>query len=217
MLLTFVLALLVSLPTAERLPDPPMTSLSDTLAALYARNDTAGLVRLYGEVREPGDVLLARYRLYPLTQDARYIRDLPDENACRTARDYALLGALWAYRAAAAPPWKVPVYGLRSEALLDQGRALDPRDPFVLLVSAQSLLYRPGIFGGSTEAALAEFEKLRAVLREHPTPAMSSFEPEVWIWYSLRKLDRPHTEHIRDRLLAQDPPPLFRQFLIDPP
>ena len=189
----------------------------DTIATLYAQNDRAGLVRLHAEARSTSDDLLVRYRLYPLTQDARYLADLPDDSALRTAQDLALLSALWAYRAAEAPAWKLPVYGRRSDTLLKRARALDPADPYVLLVGGQSLLYRPRVFGGSAEAALAEFERLRDELRTNPTPGISPFEPEVWIWYSLRALGRPNTDRVRDRLLAQDPPPLFRQFLLGPP
>lgn len=197
--------------------DPGGTSPPDTIAALYAHNDRDGLVRLHAEARSTTDDLLVRYRLYPLTQDARYLADIPDESEAHSAQDLALLAALWAYRAAEAPPWKLPFYGGRSDKLLERARALDADDPYVLLVGAQSLLYRPRVFGGSAEAALAEFERLRDVLRERPTPGISPFEPEVWIWYSLRALGRPHTDRVRDRLLAQDPPPLFRQFLLDPP
>lgn len=194
-----------------------LMSPTDTLATLYADNDASGLARLHAEALTASDDLLVRYRLYPLTEDSRYITDLPDETDCHSAQDYALLAALWGYRAAAAPPWRLPAYGLRSVDLLERGHRLDPGDPYVLLVEAQSLLYRPRLFGGSTEAALAGFEKLRDVLREHPTPGISPYEPEVWIWYCLRKLGRPNTDRIRDRLLADHPPPLFRQFLIDPP
>lgn len=196
---------------------PPATTPPDTLASLYAHHDAEGLVRLHARAHTVGDELLYRYRLYPLTHDARYLDDLPDESACRTARDFALLAALWGYRAAEAPPWTLPAYGIRSVRLLDRARALDPAEPYVLLVEGQSLLYRPGVFGGSPEEALQKFERLRTVLRDRPTPGISAFEPEVWIWYALRTLGRPNTDRVRERLLAQDPPPLFRQFLLDPP
>ncbi len=195
----------------------PSVSPPDTLASLYAHNDSAGLVRLHARAHTASDELLYRYRLYPLTLDARYLDDIPEESDCRTARDFALLAALWAYRAAEAPPWKLPVYGMRSDRLLEHARTLDPEEPYVLLVDGQSLLYRPGLFGGSSEKALQVFERLRTVLRERPTPGISPFEPEVWIWYTLQKLGRPNTDRVRDRLLAQNPPPLFHQFLIDPP
>lgn len=195
----------------------PSVSPPDTLASLYAHNDSAGLVRLHARAHTASDELLYRYRLYPLTLDTRYLDDIPDESDCRTARDFALLAALWAYRAAEAPPWKLPVYGMRSDRLLERARALDPEEPYVLLVDGQSLLYRPGLFGGSSEKALHVFERLRTVLRDRPTPGISPFEPEVWVWYTLQKLGRPNTDRVRDRLLAKNPPPLFRQFLIDPP
>lgn len=189
----------------------------DTLASLYAHNDSAGLVRLHAEAHTASDELLYRYRLYPLTLDDRYLDDIPEETDCRSARDFALLAALWAYRAAEAPPWKLAVYGIRSDRLLERARALDPDEPYVLLVDGQSLLYRPGLFGGSGEKALQKFERLRTVLRDRPTPGISPFEPEVWIWYTLQKLGRPNTDRVRERLLAKGPPPLFRQFLLDPP
>lgn len=205
-----LLTLLLALPLSD---SPP-----DTLASLYSRNDSDGLVRLHALASQSlSDELLYRYRLYPLTLDTHYLDDLPDEEDCQTARDFALLSALWAYRAGEAPPWKLPFYGMRSDALLDRARALDPEEPYVLLIAGQSLLYRPGIFGRSPEQALQMFERLREVVQTRPVPGLSSFEPEIWIWYTLRTLNRPHTDRVRDRLLAQNPPPLFRQFLLDPP
>ncbi len=190
----------------------------DTLASLYADNDRDGLARRYAaSPQSVSDDLLYRYRLYPLTDDARYLDGLPEEDACRTAQDLALLSALWGYRTALAPPWKLPFYGTRTDALLDRARALDPADPYVLLVGGQSLLFRPSLFGRDPEAALAAFEALREVVRASATPGLSPFEPEVWVWYALRALGRPGTDRMRERLLAEDPPPLFRQFLLDPP
>jgi hypothetical protein len=220
MALLLTLLLSVASPDFAASPDPrppDAPALADTIASLYAHRDAEGLVRLRARAHTASDELLYRYRLYPLTLDERFLDDLPDESSAGTARDYALLAALWGYRTAQAPPWKTPIYGARSGRLLDRARALDPDEPYLLLVEGQSLLYRPGIFGGSAEGALATFERLRAVLRDRPTPGISPFEPEVWIWYTLRKLGRPNTDRIRDRLLAQDPPPLFRQFLLDPP
>ncbi|MEM1042679.1 MAG: hypothetical protein AAGI91_08630 [Bacteroidota bacterium] len=212
--MTLLLALLLTVPLPDSLPSTP----PDTLASLYAHNDSDGLVRLHGSaVRSLSDDLLYRYRLYPLTLDAQYLDDLPEENACATAQDFALLSALWAYRAGEAPPWKMPVYGIRSDALLDRARALDPDDPYVLLVAGQSMLYRPRIFGRSPEKALELFERLRGIVRSRSVPGLSPFEPEVWFWYTLRVLGRPNTDRVRDRLLAQGPPPLFHQFLTDPP
>jgi hypothetical protein len=214
--MTLLLTLLLFVASPDPAP-PSAATPSDTVAALYARHDAEGLVRLHARAHTASDELLYRYRLYPLTLDNRYLDDLPDESSCTTARDYALLAALWGYRTAQAPPWKVPVYGTRTSRLLDHAHGLDPDEPYVLLVEGQSFLYRPGIFGGSAERALATFERLRTVLRDHPTRGISPFEPEVWIWYTLRKLGRPNTDRVRDRLLAQDPPPLFRQFLLSPP
>lgn len=189
----------------------------DTLATLYAQKNAPALARLQAAPSDPAQDLLVRYRLYPLTQDARVLRDLPDESACRSARDLALLAALWAFRAAEAPPWKLPFYGTRHDRLLRRALALDPEDPYVLLVEGQSLLFRPAVFGGDAEAALKRFEALRAAIRQRPVDGISPFEPDVWVWYTLRRLGRPNTDRMKERLLAQDPPPLFREFLQGPP
>lgn len=202
-------------------PAPPVAH-PDTIAVLYGRMDRAGLDHLLAGARSVSEELLLRYRLYPLTRDARYLQDLPDERDLRSARDLALLSALWAYRVAEAPPWRLASYGRRSDALLQRARRLDPNDPYVLLVDGQSYLYRPGIFGGNTEAALERFVRLRDELRRReaagrPVPGLPPIEAEVWVWYTLRKLGRSDTDRLRERLLAQDPPPLYRAFLQAPP
>jgi hypothetical protein len=220
--LLLALALLVS-----PLPDTPPPgeanpSLPDSAAALYARKDPSGLTRLRAQARTVSDDLLLRYRLYPLTRDTRHLEDLPEPEPSASARDLALLSALWAYRTAEAPAWRIPAYGRRSDALLQRARALDPEDPFVLLVDGQSALYRPALFGGSAETALARFTRLRDALRRReasgrPVAGLPLVEAEVWVWYTLRKLGRGDTDALRDRLLAQNPPPLYREFLLDPP
>lgn len=226
MTLLLALILLLAVP-AEGLgpapPDPPrVTSLPDSIATLYAHKDHRGLDRLRSEVSTVGDELLLRYRLYPLTQDSEVIGDLPDAPEGRSARELALLSALWAYRVAEAPPWRIPAYGRRTDALLHRARAIDADDPFVLLVDGQSALYRPAIFGGSAEMALDRFARLRDRLRRaeaagKPVEGLPLIEAEVWVWYTLRKLDRGDTDALRDRLLAQRPPPLYLEFLLDPP
>ncbi|MDX1532195.1 MAG: hypothetical protein R3362_11765, partial [Rhodothermales bacterium] len=207
--LLLALALLAAVPATAAPPD--------TLSARYVQKDEAALTRMRAAARSTSEDLLLRYRLYPLTGDARLLRDLPGTEACEGARDYALLSALWGFRISEAPPWKVPTYGRRSSALLERARALDPDDPYVLLVEGQSLLFRPALFGGDPEAALDRFERLGAVLRERPVPGMEPLEAEVWRWTTLRRLGRPEAEALRQRLLAQDPPPLFRDFLLSPP
>lgn len=210
------LLLLLSLPMASDAP-PLDGSMPNAIAERYAQKDTAGLDRLRARTASTGDDLLVRYRLYPLTQDTRLLDELPDEAACTSARDLALLSALWAYRVTEAPAWRIPALGRRADGLLDRARSLDSSDPFVLLVEGQSLLYRPALFGGSASRALDRFTTLRDRLREHPEPGLPLIEAEVWVWYTLTRLDRSGTDALRDRLLAQNPPPLYREFLLSPP
>gem|GEM_PF-1045399 len=222
MTLLLALALLAAAPAADRPTPAPVPSLADSVATLYARKDPAGLDRLRTRARTVSDDLLLRYRLYPLTQDARHLADLPEPPAGASARDLALLSALWAYRTASGPAWKVPTYGRRSDALLQRAKALDPADPYVLLVDGQSALYRPALFGGSAADALDRFTRLRDLLRQRevagrPVDGLPVIEAEVWVWYTLRKLGRGDSDALRDRLLAQRPAPLYREFLLSPP
>jgi hypothetical protein len=203
-------------------PGRSTVSLPDTVASLYGQKDRAGLERLHRNVNTVSDELLLRYRLYPLARQSRILDDLPNEGECRSARDFALLSALWAYRLTEAPAWRVPAYGRRTDSLLRRGREIDPNDPFVLLIEGQSLLYRPGLFGGNAETALERFVKLRDLLRRHeaerrPVAGLPALEADIWVWYTLRRLGRDGTDGLRDRLLAQNPPPLYREFLLDPP
>ena len=139
-----------------------------------------------------------------------------EENHTSTGLDNVKL-AMWAFRIHASPPWTLPTYGRRVQSALDRARALDPLDPYLLLVDGQSLLYRPAVFGGDASDALDRFRRLRAVLAARPAAGMHPVEAEVWIWMAMRRLHDPGADAFRRRLLAAHPPPLFRQFLLDPP
>jgi hypothetical protein len=198
-------------------PAASATPVADSLTHYYAAQNTAAIARLHRTAQTREERLLCTYRLFPLTRDDAWLAEIPDTEGVRSARELALIAAHWAFRAANAPPWRLPFYGRRSEAVLDRARARDPDDPYVLLVEGQSLLYKPGVFGGDAAAAQARFERLRAVLDDRSVPGLHPFEAEVWIWMSLRKQRAPAAEAVRQRLLAAEPPPLFRQFLLDPP
>ena len=211
----FALALLLG--ALGLVPPASASPIADSLARYYAAQDAAAIVRLHRQARSREERLLCTYRLFPLTRNDAWLSAIPEADGVRSARELALIAALWAYRAANAPPWQLPFYGRRSEGVLDRARALDPDDPYVLLVEGQSLLYKPGVFGGDAAAAQARFERLREVLGGRPVPGLDPMEAEVWIWMALRKRRDPTAEAMRQRLLARQPPSLFRQFLLDPP
>ena len=218
-MLPSILALLLALaPT----PDAPearaiVTPVRDSLTHYYVQRDVPAVRRLERLARSREDRLLVTYRLFPMTMDEDVIEDIPSESGVRSARQLALISALWAYRAANGPRLKLPTYGRRSERILDRARDIAPNDPYVLLVRGQSLLYKPGIFGGDVEAAKVTFEQLKRVLLRQSVPGLHPFEADIWIWMCERKLDPRAASQTRQRLLAQRPPPMFRQFLIDPP
>ncbi len=189
----------------------------DSLTHYYVHQQPGQIERLLAVARNREERLLCRYRLYPLTRDASLVADIPAASEARTAREAALIAAMWAFRIHASPAWRLPTYGRRSQAALDRARQMDPDDPYVLLVEGQSLLYKPAMFGGDPAAARQRFERLRGAIARRPAAGVHRFEAEVWIWMAMRRLHSPDAEAFRRRLLADSPPPLFRQFLLDPP
>ena len=190
----------------------------DSLTYYYARQDTSGVERLYRtQARTRTDRLLCLYRLYPMTLDERWLADIPSEQGVTSARDLALISALWAYRAASGPAWRLPTYGRRSDRVLGQALARDPNEPYALLVRGQGLYYKPRIFGGDLGQARRTFEQLRGRLARGAAPGIHPFEAEVWIWMAVRRQDAAAGARLQQRLLARRPPRIFRQFLIDPP
>jgi hypothetical protein len=204
-------------PPARVPPDDPRPLDLDSLTHYYARRQPAAIARLLQRAQTREERLLCSYRLYPLTRDEALVADIPAASGAGTAREAALIAAMWAFRASEAPLWRLPTFGRRIEHALARARRLDPDDPYVLLVEGQGLLYKPAVFGGDPAAARARFERLRSVLARRPPAGIHPFEAEVWIWMALRRTGSPAAEPLRRRLLAQAPPPLFRQFLLDPP
>ena len=210
-----MLALLVALLVA---PDAGSATVRDSLTYYYARQDTSGVERLYRtKARTREDRLLCLYRLYPMTLDPQYLAEIPSEDGVTSARELALISALWAYRAASGPAWRLPTYGRRSERILDDALARDPAEPYALLVKGQSLYYKPGWFGGDVGQARATFETLRQRLGRRGVPGIHPFEAEVWVWMAVRRQDADAGARLQRRLLARNPPRIFRQFLVDPP
>ncbi|WP_412068135.1 hypothetical protein [Rubrivirga sp. IMCC43871] len=212
-----LLGLLLGLTASASPVLAPPSPVRDSLAIYYARQDTSAVERLYRTARTREERLMCRYRLYPMTLDERYLEAIPAEAGVTSARELALISALWAYRAAAGPAWHLPTYGRRSDRILDLALARDPAEPYALLVKGQGLFYKPRVFGGDVRAARETFEQLRGRLGRRGVPGIHPFEAEVWIWMAVRRLDPGAGDRLRSALLARRPPRLFRQFLVDPP
>ena len=203
-------------------PAPAVSSepatVQDSLTVYYSRQDTSGVERLYRRrARTREERLLCLYRLFPMTLDRAYLRSIPSETGVTDARELALISAMWGYRAANGPVYRLPIDGRRSERILDAALARDPSEPYALLVKGQGLYYKPRAFGGDVAEARRTFEQLRTVLARRSAPGLHPFEAEVWIWMCVRRQDAAAGRRLQRALLARRPPPLFRQFLVDPP
>ena len=192
-------------------------TIRDSLTVYYTRQNPAGVESLLRRARTREDRLLCLYRLYPMTRDRGYLREIPPDAGVTSARELALIAAMWAYRASSGPAYRLPDDGRRSERILTAALPRDADDPYALLVRGQSLYYKPRMFGGDFAEAQRTFEQLRTVLAQRTVPGMHPFEAEVWVWMAVRRQDAAQGAALRDRLLARRPPPLFRQFLVDPP
>lgn len=225
MLAAFVLALALAV-TAPPAPDAPRPTASDrdsTFAeraqTYYASQNVDALRDLLGEADTRLEQFLARYRLYPLTEDETVIDDIPsDLGANATARELALLSGLWAYRAGEANIFSAIRCGRRSMNRLEEAKRRNPEDPYVLLVEGQSLMFRPDIAGKDVEAAVDRFRTLVEVVEDHPDAGISRTEAQSWLWLALREAD--HTSEassLHASILEDAPAPLYRKFLEDPP
>lgn len=204
---------LLSLPTTARSPAMP-----DSSHIYYAEQDVerlrAGLEHASSRLED----LLYRYRLYPLTEEADLLNDLPKTLDDGSAQELALLSGLWAYRAGEASMVGALRYGRRSMNVLEAAKERDPHDPFVLLVEGQSLLYRPSIAGRDPEKAATRFRRLRTVLETAPDVSIDQEEAMIWHWIALQEADEEaKAASLYETLAEADLPPLYRQFLESPP
>jgi hypothetical protein len=204
MVFVLLLAVTLSSPFAQEVQDA------------YAHQKPDRLRSLLSEADARADSFLVRYRLYPLTEDASILDDLPSELPDGSARELALLSGLWSYRAGEASFFRKVQYGRRSANLLEQAKAKDAEDPYVLLVRGQSLLFRPAIAGRDVQKAAACFEQLATMA--DAVEGIPAIEAKVWQWFALKQDgDVDAAARLRDRLMNRDPAPLYRQFLEDPP
>lgn len=184
----------------------------------YAQQDAEALRTLLARADSPADSLLVRYRLYPLSENAALLDDLPKEWDEASAREWALLSGLWSYRAGEASIFSAVTYGRRSANLLETAQSLDPDDPYVLLIGGQSLLFRPSIAGKDPAAAAERFAALVEQTRTGSADGISEMEAQVWHWLALKEAGRTQdAQQLHDKLLARAPAPLYQQFLNDPP
>ena len=194
-------------------------SFADSTQTHYANQNAEALRALLHDADTRFESLLARYRLYPLTEDSDVIDDLPSDPAPdHSARELALLSGLWAYRAGEASFINAVRYGRRSMDFLKAAKAAAPSNPYVLLVEGQSLLFRPSIAGRDVDAAAERFDRLVDVLASHPNTGIAKTEAQMWLWLALRECGRAEeATTLREALLANQPPALYLQFLRDPP
>jgi len=184
----------------------------------YAQRDADRLRGLFEQASSRADSLLVRYRLYPLTEDASVLEDLPSSLSDGTAQEYALLSGLWAYRAGEASIFSVVQYGRRSNRLLEEAKARAPEAPFVLLVEGQSLLFRPAIAGKDADTAADRFARLAEIVEAEQVSGISVTEARVWECVALEEAGQTDkAQALRENMLRQDLAPLYRQFLESPP
>lgn len=183
----------------------------------YATGNPAALRELVALAQTREDTLVLRYRLYALTQSRGLIMDLPEDEEQASPRELALLSALWAYRTQDARLLQLAVIGRRTMKYLNRALDADPDDPLVMLIDAQSLLFRPGIAGGSKERGLNRLTALRERVARNASCTVSPLEAEVWYWYALHKNEDPRATEVFDRLMVGPLPDLYRSFLQAPP
>jgi len=199
-----------------------MSPFADATQEAYASQDVATLRSLLDRADTREESLLARYRLYPLTEDENVIDDIPSdvddvENA--SARELALLSGLWAYRAGEAGFFFNAIrYGRRSVNFLEAAKAKDDTDPYVLLVEGQSYLFRPDVAGKDVDRAATLFRTLVDELLDDTSIGISPVEAKSWLWLALRECGRAdEAQSLHQEVLSGDVAPLYRQFLNDPP
>lgn len=184
------------------------------LAEKYGKMDAAGVRDLLRSTGSSEERFMVLYRLYPLVQDGSLLDDLPDElEDGASAREAALLAALWSYRYNHGPFWSRMNAVRRAFRLMDEAKRMDPNEPFVLLVDGQSLLYRPKFAGGDASAARRLFEALRRSVERRQACSLSLVEVDTWIWLSMRRQHDPEADAFRQKILATNPLPVYREFL----
>jgi len=197
---------------------PPTPSFAEDVQSAYSQQAADSLRTLLERADSRSDSLLVRYRLYPLTEDAALLQDLPRTLDDGSARDWALLSGLWSYRAGEASFLGAIDRGRHSADLLERAQTQDADNPYVLLVGGQSLLFRPSIAGKDPAQAAEHFRRLVDLAEQDATDGIPPIEARVWLWMALREAEQyDRARRLRDQLLESEPAPLYRQFLESPP
>lgn len=192
-------------------------SRADSVQHYYVLADVDGLRTLCLATDSREEDLLCRYRLYPLTLERKHIADLPAELEGGTPREKALLSGLWGYRASGGTIFNKMRCGRRAGRLMSEASEAAPNEPFVLLIEGQSLLFRPAVFGGDGRRALEAFRQLQRILSVEQHEGITAMEADLWVWFTLHRLDDPAAKAVRRSIESRNPPPLFAAFLENPP
>jgi hypothetical protein len=192
-------------------------SRADSLQHFYAQADADALRSLCSEAVSREEDLLCRYRLYPLTMDDTLLSNLSVTLHDGSAREMALLAGLWGYRATSGSILNKARCGRRASRLLSEASAADPNEPFVLLIEGQSLLFRPKIFGGNDHRALEVFRQLQRTLEQESHDTIAAMEADLWVWFALHRIGDPAALAVRQAIEELNPPPLYADFLANPP
>lgn len=194
----------------------PPSGFSEEIQDAYERKDTLRLRKALQAATTQSEKFLAIYRLYPLTLDKSLLRNIPTELKQSSAREYALLAALWSYRINEDKSILISA-GMRINGLLDKAKRLNPNEPVYLLVDGQGLFYMPSVFGGSYNKALVRFRTARDVIVREKPAGLSRLDAETWIWYTLQKQKAANAQTYKQELLGRGLPQVYREFLLSPP
>lgn len=197
------------------------TPFADSLQQAYATQNVETARSLLETAETQEQVWMARYRLYPLTEEEDVLSPIPsgtEDVEEPTARKLALLAGLWAYKAGETNIFNAVRYGRRSMNFLEAAQKLDRDDPYVLLVEGQSLMFRPSIAGKDVPQAVERFQRLVEVLQGRDIDGIAVTEARTWLWLALKECGRrDEASALHEQLLADSPAPLYQQFLEDPP
>lgn len=102
-------------------------------------------------------------------------------------------------------------YGPKSERAIDKALKLAPKNPRVTMIHGISLMYKPGMFGGSVEKAIQEFQKASDYFKEWNSqnklhPEWGKAENYAWLAQAYIKQDKlPQAKDAYQASLHIDP------------